>query len=304
MPFTTKTATEIPTQKPQGNKLKIPMDITSVLTGTTAVTAVSFGLLNLSTAGIPAITLGAVAGAVALRTKIINDKKHKKPEAVWYADTSKQRSYYGKVTANYLIGCLFEVDAVLSHLWYKKYWWAGITNTGVPVMIGSHGDFKVFDTREEMQEMAYYFLKMGCWGEIPESKIEELRPKRKYEDASAIDFIQHGVDLDAALSLGRLIRNDHADKDLESYEVLSQGWKLYALQNGMFIACRGTRHLTWRVFFNREQFYRFFDRAMQKEKRLWLQSEDISPMIEDIDNIESEDEIMHTFLNNIVFITA
>lgn len=303
MPFETKTAVDIPLPN-LNQKLKKSTNHATVIGTVTSLGALGFGLLNLSTAGIPALTLGAVAAGFALRSKTYGDSLETTPETIWYADTSKQTSFYGKVTANYLISCLESVDAVLTHRQYKKNWWAGRTYSGVYVMIGSHGDFKTFWGREDMLNCAMAFLKIGVWRECSELEIEMMRPKRRFEKPSAMDFVAQGIDLDDALFLGRLIRNDHLDKPLDSYEVMNQGWLLYALKNGMFIAKRGSSNLTWRVFFDRDQFYRFFDRAMQKEKRKLLPSEDLGLTVEDTSAYASEDDLMQAFLNNIVFITA
>lgn len=279
------------------------MQLTSALTGTAALGAVGFGLMNLATGGLPMITIGAVAAGVAVRTKLLSDGISNTPELTWHANIAKQQPYDGKVTANYLISCLEEVDTVLTHLQYKKNWWVGKTYTDVYVMIGSHGDFKTFKTRDEMLSCAYAFIKMGVWRECSELEIDVMRPKRKYLTPSAIDFIAMGLDFEDSLPLGRLIRYDHADKPLDSYEVLSQGWLLYAMKNGMFIAKRGTTNLTWRVFYDRDQFYRFFDRAMQKEKRILLPSEELGQTVEDSSSLDSDDDLMQGFLNNIIFIT-
>ena len=243
------------------------------------------------------IALGAVAGAIALTTA---DDQPKAPQ--WTNDLTLQRKYVGRNTANYLISTLEEIDAVLQNRMYKSSkWFVGTTYTGIPVMISSKGDFKIFKSRSAMLEMAHFFANDLPFSEVDEETLETYREKAGQVLPSVIDFVAEGqMDVMPRLPLGRLIRLDQRHMDLNDFKVRNQSWQLYAMSNGMFIAMRGSTNLTYRAFKDKESFWRFYTKAISKEKRYFLPSEELGHNLETVTTIDEENDLIACFLKDIV----
>lgn len=272
---------------------------TQFLGGAAALGALGFGLLNLSTAGIPALTGAAIAGAIALSSR---EKAKQKLE--WRNNLQLQGKYVGRNTANYLISTLETIDSLIIHKMYKtSRWIAGTTYTGVHVMVSSKGDFKVFNTKDEMLQMAHFFVNDLPFNEAGIDELKKLQDKPVQTASSVIDFIaDNQLEVHKQLPLGRLIRIDHRHLDLEDYKVKNQSWQVVALDNGMFVAMRGSKHLTYRVFRDRESFWRFYSKAVMKDKRYFLPSQELGENLEAVLVIDEETDLIKCFLEDITFV--
>ena len=274
-----------------------PKRATRVVSTATAIGAIGVGLLT--TAGLPAIALGAVAGAIAM-----SSGEQKRQAMRWRNDISLQKKYIGRNTANYLISTLETIDFIIEHSMYKSCkWYVGTSYTGVHVMVSSKGDFKLFKTKDEMLQMAHFFVNDLPFKESKQEDLDKAREKAGQVAPSVVDFIADGqFDAVAKLPLGRLIRVDQMHLNLEDYKVKNQSWRLYAMENGMFVAVRGSTNLPYRCFRNRESFWRFYHKSIAKDKRYFLPSEELGENLEAITTIDEENDLIACFLNDIIYV--